>query len=380
MNQESHIYLHQARMFVHEFGEQKASLARFSLLVDHIKNVLDWLNAQPTFQEKAVLVSLVLGTAKYFASLSALPTLLEYLPTCLETSQGNPDQQVKLLTLSYQAHFMAGDWRKAKEEIVQAVALAQTQSPGTLADALSHLGTLEINQGDFQLALDHIHQAMTLYQQSENWDAYYDILSQEAAYFIDHDGYEKAEEIYQEIERYEILTDGTPSSHTLQMSGVIARRLGKLSTASAYLQELAQRGIATQSKSEIATAIHHLAWIKINQGELEIAQALGIRARQLYQEIHDPRGVSDEDEQLGEIAYLHGHYDQAKHYLKAAITERKELENKVGLASARRRLSKTQFANHEYFAGGVTLFLSAYQYLRLGMMNRKRIRRWLGLK
>jgi tetratricopeptide (TPR) repeat protein len=380
MNQESHFYLHQAKMFVREFGEQSASLTRFSLLADHIKNVLDWLNAQPTAKEKAVLVSLVLGTARYFTALSSLPTLLEYLPTCLEISQENPDQRARLLILSYQAHFMAGDWRKAKEEIVQAVELAQTRAPGALADALSHLGTLEINQGNFQPALEHIHQAMALYQQSENWVAYYDILSQEASYFIDHDGYEKAEEIYQEIERYEILTDGTPSSHTLQMSGVIARRLGKLSTASAYLQELAQRGIATQSKSEIATAIHHLAWIKIDQGKLEIAQALGIQARQLYQEIHDPRGISDADEQLGEIAYWLGQYEQSKRYLNAAITERKELENKVGLASARRRLSKTQFANHEYLAGEVTLVLSAYQYLRLGMMNRKRIRRWLGLK
>jgi tetratricopeptide (TPR) repeat protein len=380
VSKENQYYLHQARMFLHEFAEQNTSLSRFSLLADHIKNVLDWLNAQPGIKEREVLVALVLGTARYFTALSTLPTLIEYLPVCMEVSQENPEQQVRLLILSYQARFMAGNWKEAKEEILKAVELAEKQAPNALADVFSHLGTLEINQGNFQPALKHINQAMTLYRQSENWNAYYNIISQEASYYIDHDGYEKAEEIYQEIERYEIMTAGKPSSHTLQMSGVISRRLGKLSKASAYLQELAQRGIDAQSTSEIATAIHHLAWIKIDQNELEIAQAFGIRARQLYQEIHDPRGVSDEDEQLGEIAYLQGQYEQSKRYLKAALTERKELENKVGLASARRRLSKAYFANHEYFAGGVTLARSASQYLRLGMMNRKRIRRWLRLK
>jgi hypothetical protein len=123
--------------------------------------------------------------------------------------------------------------------------------------------------------------------------------------------------------------------------------------------------------------LHHLAWIYIDQNKLSQAWDYGETAHNLYTEISDPRGVSDADEQLGEIASLQGNYTASRHYLISVIKVRRRLENKVGLASASRRLSKVFFKEKKWLRGIFYLTYSACMYARLGMLTSTRIKRWL---
>jgi tetratricopeptide (TPR) repeat protein len=279
--------------------------------------------------------------------------------------------------MAFQANFMAGEWKKAKEMAESALDLKSNCDLTDEALTYNALATLELNRGDFQPALKNFARAKEIFRELGDEDRIFEVTSQEAAYYLNKENYLKAEELYTKVEAHETNTAGAPSAHTLLMMGVISRRLKNEEKAIAYLHELAQQGLANNSKSDLATGLHHLAWVYIDQAKLTQAKAYGETARSIYLEISDPRGVSDADEQLGEIATLQGNYAASQHFLQDVIKVRRRLENKVGLASASRRLSKTYFKEKKWLCGIFYLVYSMGMYARLGMLTSSRIKRWL---
>jgi Predicted N-acetylglucosaminyl transferase len=360
-----------------EFQKKPADLGYLDLLFPHLQLTLDWFFDRSDAASLQALTQLLLAIAPYLEARSYPSIALKYLPACLKANDTEFDAKVKLLLIAYQANFMAGEWEKAKEMAEAAQALSADCDLTDEALTYKSLAILELNQGDFQPAMKNFSRAKEIFRELGNENQLFAVTSQEAAYYLNKENYLKAEELYKSVEAHEITASGAPSPHTLLMMGVISRRLKQQEKAIRYLHELAELGLENHSRSDLATGLHHLAWVLIDQGQLAQAWAYGEAARKIYIEIDDPRGVSDADEQLGEIAALQGQYTISQGYFQNVVRERRRLENKVGLASASRRLSKVLFKQKRVFSGVFYLIYSTMLYARLGMLTRERLKRWL---
>src|SRR5207248_10378069 len=133
------------------------------------------------------------------------------------------------------------------------------------------------------------------------------IRAERAAYHLNRGDLDKALSLYLEIERRRQSAGVLePSDHLLLMLGVVYRKKKDYERAAEYLQRLLERGEEQQSRSTMATAAHHLAWVYLSQGDLHQARSLCGRAIVLYEEIGDERGLSDAYEQLGCIVLAAG--------------------------------------------------------------------------
>jgi tetratricopeptide (TPR) repeat protein len=170
---------------------------------------------------------------------------------------------------------------------------------------------------------------------------------------------------------------GKASDHTVLMMGIVSRRVNKLARADSYFQALIASDEAQRSISTVATALHHLAWLRMDQGLYDQAEPLARLSYHYYLEIKDPRGASDVEEQLGELLRRIGDVQESIPYLRHCIKVRENLQNKVGIASASRRLSKSYKLGKQYLHWAWYLGKSFYLYVRLHMMTFTRIKRWL---
>lgn len=376
-------FIHAAEVYSSEFRKRSKDLEYLDTLFDHVLPVLDWLKEQVDIaapyphEIAATFLNLMIDVSPYLQARSLHSTTLKYIPACLQAAANNPRYLVKINLIAYHAHFMFGQWQEAKLNAQAAVFHSKNCPSCDQALAYQALAILQQNSGDFKPSLDNFARAKLLFKKIGDKKGEFDIISQEAAYYVDHERYTEANKLYTQVEEYEITCCGQPSGHTLLMIGVVSRRLKMNARAIAYLQELARRGMTNPSTSDLATALHHMAWVFINQGDLQKAWEYGKTAARKYQEINDLRGTSDADEQLGEIARLKEEYETSACLLKKAIQIRQKLANKVGLASAYRRLSKTRFRQKKLFLGGLSLIYSGLIYLRMGVLTKARIKRWL---
>ena len=152
------------------------------------------------------------------------------------------------------------------------------------------------------------------------------------------------------------------------MMGVVSRRLKSFTIAIDYLNQLFQRAQTNQLKGAYATAAHHMAWTYLDLGDLGQSRKFGELARVTYEEIQDPRGASDADEQLGLIAMAMKQYEESRLRLEWSATVRKQLGNMQGYASSLRRLAKLNFLQARLISGVIFLSRSLYIYYKIGML------------
>jgi tetratricopeptide (TPR) repeat protein len=361
-----------------EIRNKSAKLDQMDELFILFQPALDWAANHPDQDIQVPFLDTILNLEYYLQARSLHSITLRYASVCLNTAAQYPRKLMKLLLMICQAQFMDGQWEEAGKTVARAVDLAKKFSYPELSQAYLLMGVILLNRGNYQPALKCFEKAKSIYQQQNDENGYCSVISQEAAYYIDHDQYLKANDLYEMVEHYEYFQFMRVSSHTLLMMGVTSRRLKQYIKAEAYLSELLQRGIENHSTSDQAAALHHLGWVYLNKGELNKAWNTGIAAKRCFRKINDPRGISDADKQLGDISLARRDYKNSEVFLKQAIAVRKELHNNVGLASASRRLAKAYFGQKRWIPGSITLAFSALTYFRLGMLNSKRLKRWLG--
>ena len=155
------------------------------------------------------------------------------------------------------------------------------------------------------------------------------------------------------------------------MLGVVYRRLRNYRKAIEALSRLIHSGEAASSLSAVATGTHHLTWVYYDTGELVQALSLGIRAKEMYERINDPRGSSDADEQLGLIAL--GNRDYVSAHLERSLAVRQHLGNQQGSASSLRRLAKLHFRQRKLPLGVRYLWRSLSLYRQIGMLGSRQL-------
>lgn len=278
-----------------------------------------------------------------------------------------------ILLIHGEAQYALGQWERANTSWQSAINVSKEIDQFTYARATSALGRLQINQGKYKLALNTLERAENLLQEMGETEEIISIRSEIAAYYLNRRELDKALKLYLDIDRLHKKNGAAQSSdHTLLMLGVTYRQKGVFDKAIDYLLRLYRRGEAQRNLASMATAAHHLAWTFIEQGKLKDANYLCGQALALYQEIKDPRGLSDGYEQLGAILLENRDIKNAITYLNLSAQMRQRLGNRPGFVSSLRRLALAHLLERNHKKVIHLLFKILVIYIQLGIFSRQR--------
>lgn len=341
-----------------------------------IEQVLSWLASRAHSGPSQILPTLIEHLASYLERRSLHNVILKYIGACLVIAQSLRQNPGGLYMLGYRAYWATGQWDKALEYVALATRFLQS-NPHDYAAALQALGSAQLNRGDYSNAHRTFAKARKIYHDDGDTKGEISVQAEEAAYYLNKADFQMAYNQYSAVMEFELRHDHQISDHTLLMMGVVSRRLKKYADALDYLYKLAERAKVNLSSSTLAVAVHHIAWVLIDQGRYSQAKEYAELAKAVFDDINDPRGSSDADEQLGLISIAMGKYDQARLLLKHSLATRKEIGNQQGYASSLHRMATLNFMQTQFVPGFAYLLQSLYAYYKIGMLPFRRTRNFL---
>lgn len=368
----SHLDAHQRHCTYYTAFTQahQSAYERLDREFTQIQIASDWLAQETDRSSAEQLLGLVEHLSAYLQHRYLYQDLLIYCERGLRAAQQLGANTGWLHLLSYEAHWAIGEWDEARSSAESAIAATRLAEPTTFAHAVLALGRLQFNRGEYRAALQTLSEAEILLAAVHDDEGIASVKAERAAYYLNRNQLKKALSLYLEVDHLrQQLQPGSPTDHTLLMLGVVYRRLKDYNKAIEALSRLIQSGEAAGSLSAVATGTHHLAWVYYDAHEFDQALNLGGHAKEMYEQINDPRGSSDVDEQLGLIALANRDYASAQVCLERSLTVRQHLGNQQGTASSLRRLANLHLRQRNlvlgtrYFSRGLSL------YRQIGMLG-----------
>jgi tetratricopeptide (TPR) repeat protein len=280
----------------------------------------------------------------------------------------------RILLILGNAQYALGQWEQAGMSWQACADASREVDQFIYAYTILALGRLQVNQGKYKTAIETLAYAEKLLEKINEIQGVISARSEVAAYHLDRRELEKALYLYLEIDDlYKKNNASESSNHITLMLGVIYRQKRMFDKAVGYLSELYRRGETQNDISSMATATHHLAWVYFECRELETARYLCGKALSLYEDLQDPRGLSDSYEQLGAILLEEGKLENAITLLKQSLQLRKDIGNDPGSVSSQRRLALAYILEGKYKLAIRLSIQVLIDYIQLGILSRQRI-------
>jgi tetratricopeptide (TPR) repeat protein len=343
----------------------------------HLENVIPWLAAQKDPFNSNMFLAIMDRLVSYCEERSIREPYIQYFQSSLDAAERTSQNPAHVYFNTYRANWALGNWNKAQILLQKAVACNESNGHEEQAQYLRFLGNLQLNQGNYRQSLKTFARAKALFHDLGDQTGENGVKLEEAAYYLNITEYDTAYILYSEIYEYEMSITSQASDQTLLMMGVITRRLKYYSDSRKYLFQLLERAKTNQNRSAFGTASHHLAWTYFHEGVLQPARDYGILALHVYEDIQDPRGISDAYDQLATLEVTIGNFDQALEWFEIAASMRRRLGNHHGYASSLRNLAKLYFRQKNYPKMILNLIKSLYQFAKIGMLSAKRISKFI---
>lgn len=143
---------------------------------------------------------------------------------------------------------------------------------------------------------------------------------------------------------------------TLVHQGVINRKIRNYDLSLKYLDQAKEVASSINFRLVVAWIDHHKAYVFLNQGQHELAQALAEKSiKEAYIEEKDDM-IGDFHEQLGLIKLGKSHIDEAIDSLQLSLFFRQKIGNSHGIASSYKHLSLAYLKSKRY--------IKAYQCIK----------------
>jgi tetratricopeptide (TPR) repeat protein len=340
--------------------------------IDNFRFSRSWLASQHREEEGYLLLNYIDLLEAYLFQRNFFTELCDWCEDGLQACQRLHSNPGALLFLKGKALNALGSWQEAMLCYQAAIEASAGTDQHIYADATLALGRLQFNQGDYSIALETLDHAEKLLLDLEDQEQVATVYSERAAYYLNRADPDRALSLYLKAEHIRQQSGGTSTSDLL-MLGVVLRKKKDFEQATDYLQQLLALGETQHNPSTVATASHHLAWIAFDQGKLNEARLLCGKAKMLYEDIQDRRGMGDVYEQIGRIEMAEGHFAEAISPLMLSLSLRKEIHNQHGMASSLSILAIAHFKMWHLPTAVWDLCQSLAAYQRIGMLNQRRI-------
>jgi tetratricopeptide (TPR) repeat protein len=340
----------------------------------NFQSSMRWLRGQLDDESASLFLSYLNLIFSYLQIRNRDFELEQWCTAGLEASKRLDRNAADILLRRGEAQYALGHWHQAQDSWQAAEIASQGENSIVNARAVFALGRLQLNRGNYKMALSTLARAEALFENLGDQEATLNIRSEIAAYYLNRRELDKALRLYLDIDQDYKNTGGRESSdHSLLMLGVVYRQKKIYDKAIQCLSALYKRGEQQHRPSAVATAAHHLAWTYLELEQLEKAQTLCGQALSLYDDIQDPRGLSDAYEQLGAILLKQENTKDAVVFFEKSSEIRSALGNQPGLASCLRQEVFAHFLDGNYKQTFVLLMKTLFLYIRLRMLTRHRM-------
>lgn len=333
-----------------------------------------WLLSRSDDESAILLINYVEVLAPYLIQRglgAILTTWCEGALRAIERLKRNP---ASLRLLSSEGYRILGQWDAAMADIQRALDASRNTDPSTYARALGACGRIQLSQGYYRTALETLSRAEDLLKAQSDQEELAAVRADVAAYYLLQGDLDQAISRYLEIEQsYQNASSVEPTDRTLLMLGVLYRKKRDYAQATSHLLKLFDRATKQRNQGMMATTAHHLAWVMLNQGDLNEARQLCGQAMMFYEDIDDTRGFADAQEQLGLINLAEDNVTEAIDYLERSLRTRQEMGNQHGAASSLRRLALAHYHARHLSKAIDYLYRSLMTYARLRVLKRQRI-------
>jgi tetratricopeptide (TPR) repeat protein len=266
--------------------------------------------------------------------------------------------------------------------------LFRKSAPGTEIhiESLAYLGIRQVNSGLYQEGIENLNSALLKIDKGELAstrkikEIKTDILENLAFFKMNASRFQEAIKLYHQVI---VLRKDLGLFHKiagpLAHQGIILRKIGDYEQARVLLERAREQASAIKSESKVVWISHHLAYVLLNQGNLDLSEGLCNFAINGYEKFKDQWGLSDCYEQMGLICLAKKEFSKAEKYFKSSLGIRRMIGNRHGTASSTLDLALV-FWNMRNFPKAIFYLLKGfYLYYRLGLLNLMRFRRMLKL-
>ncbi|MBA3868214.1 MAG: tetratricopeptide repeat protein [Anaerolineae bacterium] len=267
--------------------------------------------------------------AKALGRLSRYDEAIQLLQECMDLSKETGKQAIRAEAVSTLGRIaiQQGDYLEATDHLLESLSLfRQLQEKRGLADTLVSLGQSALYQGDYKGATQHLNEGLALFRELGHQSG--------AAYALSSLGMLKASQdllpeairdLQESILLYQAAGNRNGTAGASMNLGMITDLRGDHELASEhYMRSLSQfRELGDQSS--VAACLNNLGFIALNQQKYVSAQAYFLQSLHITQQLNDQWGTANIVANLGKLSFESADLPAAKKYFKQALQSAKDI-------------------------------------------------------
>ncbi len=217
----------------------------------------------------------------------------------------------------------------------------QLNRPSKVADALSYIGVIYWQMGNFNMALDYHLEANSIYEEIQDNKGIARSNTNLGIIFSNQSHYDRALEYYfKALNIYEQIDDLMGMAVVLNNIGMVYSHQKDFDIAERYhLQSLELKQSENDEKA-MAFSYNNLAQVYQGKNELDKAREFYYKALDIRRELNDKREIANTSGNLGYLFYLLDEHEASERYLQKALGLYSEVDDKSGLAKTLNSLGK----------------------------------------
>jgi tetratricopeptide (TPR) repeat protein len=246
-------------------------------------------------------------------------------------------------------------------------------------EALMSLGIRRVRSGLYQQGIQDLHQVLSIIDREELNERMKslktEVLETLAFFEMNSCRFQSAIQLYSDvIEDRKQLRLFHQIAHPYAHQGIAMRKSGDYEQARIVLE--AAMTYAYQ-ENVVGWIEHHLAFVFLNQGNLDAAKKYSQDALESYKKFEGLAGIADCYEQIGLIKLAEQKFDEAEKDFQKSLNIRRQMSNRHGAASSMLDLSVANWSKRKLFKAIYYGLWGLYWYFRLGILNTSRLNRIL---
>lgn len=260
-------------------------------------------------------------------------------------------------TLSFQAYYNLA-WRlkstlplQAMDYALEALEIAERlNAPEKVADALSYIGVIYWQMGNFGKALDYHLESLHIFTDIGNEVGIAKASTNIGIIFFNQSHYDKALDYYfRALALYEKNQESDGLAAVLNNIGLVYEYQKDYQLAESYHLRSLEIKETTDNIKGISHSYNNLGLVYQGMGDLESAEEYFYKALEIRIELNDKREIAATYSNLGYLNYLRNNYEVSRDYLMIALNLNKEVDDKSGIAKTYNYLGKLflQAKNHD---------------------------------
>jgi len=217
-----------------------------------------------------------------------------------------------------------------------------------IADALSYIGIIYWQMGNFNRAYDYQTEALAIYNETKNQIGIARSSTNLALIFIERSFYEKAlEKLFTAMLIYEHNNHLPGMSAVLNNIGMVYELQKDLVLAERYHKQSMAINEEIGDRKGLSFSYNNLGLVYQGQGLYEKAREHFYKALEIRESFNDKREVANATGNLGFLYFLQGNNTNAKAYLTRSLGLYREVNDKSGMARTYNYLGKLNIQTGE---------------------------------